>query len=300
MPDHPATEGKSVVSADTVITLVERFTVSALKSSGNERIAQWIEQWPEILGGKAGVAIKRLLEKRAKGQVITQNDTKEVTQELADDPRAAATLLGLLTVDLLEGAMDAQSRRKAILQTYGAVLEVICTYMAGHTTSVVLKGFIHREDCISYWHFERSNLEFSWSGSDHLFPNGLKVYFRDEEPDDERVFNLNLEIADDPDHHLPQEFYDFEHDPKVAQLDEIYDTKITFHQLDPAAGPRKKDPLGLTLSDTLEYSQKIPGDLAGLKGLIDSLVHAHEALEQRLNLAKQATQDIKNKHQKAS
>jgi hypothetical protein len=34
--------------------------------------------------------------------------------------------------------------------------------------------------------------------------------------------------------------------------------------------------------------------------LIDSLVHAHEALEQRLNLAKQATQDIKNKHQKAS
>src|SRR6266550_5722231 len=129
--DRPS-ESHSIISADTIIGLVQRFAMKALESSGHEQIAHWIKEWPEILGDKAGLAIKELLEKRQRGQPITKEDTHKVAETLAQNPRAAATLLGLLTADLLEGAADAESRRKTILQTYSSVLEIVCAYMALH------------------------------------------------------------------------------------------------------------------------------------------------------------------------
>jgi len=307
MDEQPRpSESHSIISADTIIGLVQRFAMKALESSGHEQIAHWIKEWPEILGDKAGLAIKELLEKRQRGQPITKEDTHKVAETLAQNPRAAATLLGLLTADLLEGAADAESRRKTILQTYSSVLEIVCAYMARNTTSVALKGFIHREDCISYWHFERDNLEFSLISDVSLYPNGLEVYFRDESPDDERIASLNKDISDDPDRHLPAELYDFKHDGKITKLEQIYQNKVTLNRRDPAEQipkPKKEDPFGLEASlrqsRIPENSQPIPRDLPGLKGLVDSLYLAKKAQDSRLVEVLRVANDIA-KRQRAS
>jgi hypothetical protein len=307
MEEAHHSEGEPIVSVGTISTLAQRFAIRTLESSGHEQIAHWIKEWPELLGDKAGAAIKELLQKRAKGESVTQKDTNKVAEALSNNPRAAATLLGLLTADLLEGAADAETQRKTILQTYKSVLDVICTFMASNTTSVVLKGFIHREDCISYWNFERKNLEFSSGGTDHLFPNGLEVYFIEEPPDDKRIASLNMDIRDDPQRCLPAEFYDFERDCRIAKLEHIYEAKITFNQLDPnippSANPKKDDPFGLGAfsgsNRVSQYSQRIPPDLAGLKGLVDSLFVAKAAQEDRTSKARRAATEIGNR-EKAS
>jgi hypothetical protein len=293
-------EGEPIVSVGTLSELAQRFIIRAVASSGHEEIAHWIEEWPELLGDKVGAALKNVLQKSAQGESVTENDTRSVADALSKDPKSAATLLGLLTADLLEGAEDADSQRKTILQTYRSVLEVICTFMIRSTTSLALKGFIHREDCISYWHFERKNLQFAWSGTDYLYPNGLQVYFIEGAPDDSLIASLNKQIRDDPERHLPAELYDFKHKPDVAELEHIYETKVTFNRLNqnasaPAASG-KPDPFGLNAfsrqDEVSEYSQGIPSDLTALKGLIDSLFLAKAAQKGRTDKARGFGKDI--------
>jgi hypothetical protein len=306
MPEHNS-EGEQILSVGTISTLAQRFAIQTLKSSGHRDIAEWLTKWPEILGIKTGKAIKNILDKRAHGQQVSVQDERALQSALDENPKEAATLLGLLTADLLEGAIDAATKRRTILKTYGSVLGIVSTFMASNTTSIVLKGFIHREDCISYWHFERSNLEFSASGDDYLYPNGLQVYFIDALPDDALLKKLNWNIRDDPERHLPAEFYDFEHDSKIAKLEAIYETKVSFKQLDPNSSPteepKKDDPFGFNAIaswDTdYEYSQRIPSDLRGLKGLIDSLFLAKDALGERDENARRVSRDIANR-EKAS
>lgn len=129
---------------------------------------------------------RNYFQKTEEGKPITLEDHKDVADALQSEPKDAATLLGLLTADILEGTLDARTDRMAILDSYNVVFGVICAYMTAATTSLALCGFVHDENCISYWDRTGKAPQFPVIGEDYLFPISLDVYISNEEPTDLR------------------------------------------------------------------------------------------------------------------
>jgi hypothetical protein len=297
--DHA--EGHSP-SGGGLVALAQRFIVAALKTSGNERlerIGSFIKEAPEVLGKKTGHLLQRLLDKKSRGEVLTARDEEELGEALQERPSEAAAVLGLVTADLLQGTLDADGEREAIIGSYASILNFVCAYMAEATTSVAIRGFLHDPACISYWHVERRNLEFAKSGSDYLYPNGLEVYLFDEEATDERLAALNMAIRDSPTRHLHPAMYDISSDDAVAKVTRINETTIVIERLHPdraslPAAP--EDPLfgrklGTDYSRPLEFVLPIPPDATDVVALIDSLqkakaVQSHRLQQSRKNKGK--------------
>ena len=298
--DEQPSEGHSVVSSSSVVALAQRFVIKAVESSGHEEAARWLRQWPELLGDKAGQGVKKLFAKKAQGENITEKDKEELSEALKANPTEAAAVVGVLTTDLLEGTLDAASEREAILNTYKSSLEVICAYMAKATTSVALSGFLHEPNCISYWQFERKNLEFGSLG-DFLYPNGLQIYFLYEEPTEERILQLNMLIRDDANRHLTLELYDFQSNDRVAKLEKIEETRVITKRLRPdrANLPKPKRVGGLRhgtdYDEPVEESSWINPGKSTLSALIESLQVAKEAQTYR---HKELQNDARNAAQK--
>jgi hypothetical protein len=297
---------ESPISTGSLVSLALRFAMKALESSGNERakkLAHLIDKAPEILGEKTGLYVKSLLEKRAAGKELTKEDSDGLSEKLSESPEQSAAVLGFFTAELLEGAHDAATERKEILNSYNSIFEIICIYMRQTKSSVALKGFIHDEHCISYWHFDRSNLEFSLSG-DYLFPNGLEIYLLHEEPTDHQLALLNLEISDSASGHLPQNKYEFTKTDLVSKVEKIYKASILFIRLHPdreSLPKRTKEPLfggslGTDYSKPIGFTTSIPPGSQYLIGLIESLYIAREAQMYRSELLKQVQSKVANIH----
>jgi hypothetical protein len=177
----------SRVSPTSIAGMISRIVARALRDSGYKKGEVIVTQWPEIVGGKIGQLIRKIQGKQAKGEEITPEEAQELTEALEQNPREAATLLGLLTADLVRDTVDAKSERKAVLDAFKTILGIVCTYMRTATTSLALSGFLHDQNCISYWHLTGKNPEVSNCNDQYLFPNGLEVYIRHEEPTAERI-----------------------------------------------------------------------------------------------------------------
>ena len=170
------------ISPTNIAGMLSRVVARALRESGYMRAEEYVSHWPEILGGKIGQAIRKIQGKYAKGDEVTTEDTKELVKALEESPKEAATLLGLLTADLVKDTVDAKSERKAVLDAFKTIFGIICAYVRTATTSVALAGFVHEQDCISYWHLTGKAPDFSNINDTYLFPSGLEVYIRYEQP----------------------------------------------------------------------------------------------------------------------
>ena len=289
-PHDHSDEGDSPISSGSVVALAQRFVVKTLETSGNERLkklGKGIKNAPELLGEKAGRMLAALLEAAGAGKPISEESKREFTKELETSPKEAAAILGFLTAELFDDAMDSTSERIALLEYYRSTLNLICLYMAKAKTSVALRGFLHDPHCISYWHFERSNLEFQ-TAVDSIFPNGLDVYFLEETPTDERLVELNMLIRDSKDRHLRTEDYDVWKKDTVAKLENISETIVTTKQLRKdrvSLPPPQTDPvfgrLRGTANSPIEYETRISPEPDALLTMVESLNVAKTALEYR-------------------
>ncbi|MEY2519113.1 MAG: hypothetical protein QOF24_872 [Verrucomicrobiota bacterium] len=286
-----------------VVAIAQRILAKTLQTSGNrklERIGDLIREWPERVGGVAGQILGKILGSAEKGEAIAVEDKEALNKALENQPEAAAMILGFLTADLLTGASDAESERNALLEYYQSSLNLICTAMANRTTSFALRGFLHQKNCISYWHFERPNLTFS-RGKDYLFPNGLDVYFIEENPTDEELLRLNLLIRDDPERHLDRTFYNIEKNDNISELAYIYETTIATKKLDPDRN-NTRDPqpnsLGFLATDhskPIQFTSPIPPEPELVVALIESLQIAIEAQDFRPRQAQEARKQLADK-----
>jgi hypothetical protein len=298
-------EGHSPISTGSVAALAQRFAIKALEASGHKEIAHWVKEWPEILGDKAGLTFQKLFAKKAKGEALTEQDKRDLAKSLDENPKEAAAFLGVLTADLLEGTLDAETERKAILDSYRAVFEIICAYLAKSKSSLALKGFLHDEHCISYWHFDRSNLLFS-DGQEYLYPNGVDVYFGYEEPTDERLLELNLAIRDSPTRHLAPELFDFDQNDSIAKLSRVYETNIATARLrrdrenlpKPVPNPVFRRSGGTDYSRPVEEVVGIPAGAPALIAMVDSLSLAKQAQVSRYDKTKANSEEATGKRGK--
>jgi hypothetical protein len=283
---EPSHGDHSPVSPTSIAGMISRVLAGTLGELGYKRAEVIVNQWPEILGGKIGQVIKKIQGKQARGEKITPEDDQELAKALEESPKEAATLLGLLTADLVRDTVDAKSERKAVLDAFKTIFGIVCTYMRTATTSVALSGFLHDPNCISYWHLTGKNPEFSNTNDTYLFPNGLVVYIRYEQPTAERLADLNKQIRRDEHRHLPQSLYGFENDGDVAKVEAVHETKVMTKQLHPDRAtlpPPTKGPFGekkgQDFSKPIDFETEIPSGAPGLATLVESLYAAREAQE---------------------
>ena len=127
-PHDHSDEGDSPISSGSVVALAQRFVVKTLETSGNERLkklGKGIKNAPELLGEKAGRMLAALLEAAGAGKPISEESKREFTKELETSPKEAAAILGFLTAELFDDAMDSTSERIALLEYYRSTLNLI-------------------------------------------------------------------------------------------------------------------------------------------------------------------------------
>ena len=298
--DHGADHDHDSPISSSAVALAQRLVISTLKHTGHpkaKRFAEYISKGPEILGKKLGPQIGKLFGSVAKGEPIKPEDEAALLKTMEEHPQETAAILGLLTADLLAGEANAADERQAVLNFYSSSLALICASMASRTTSLALRGFFHDTNCISYWHFERQNLQFS-SGKDYLFPNGLDVYFLELEPTDEQLVTLNLEIRNDAKRHLKPERYDVNTNPAVSKLVSIHETTLEFKRVDKDAAKktekRAAEAFGIGLLDDdsalVEWTSPIPLATEPLTAMLESVPLALAAQDFRINKLKELKQ----------
>jgi hypothetical protein len=274
-----------LVSPPTIVSIVTQILTSGLEEAGYKNASYVIRKWPKIVGVHTARLLMQIFEKRAEGKPITEKEHREIAEALQNDPKDAAALLGVLTANLVNGALDVKAERKAILDSYNVIFGLICAFMNTGPTSIALKGFVHDENCISYWNITGKEPQFSMINGNYLFPVSLDVYLFQEEPADARLVELNFQIRKAYDRRLTADVYDINRHEQVAKVDKVLETDIAIHQLDPdrATKPaREKDifgtPQGLDYARPVEYRIPIPPRAEALIGLYKSLTLAKEVL----------------------
>lgn len=227
---HSADE---LFSPTTIVSIASQFVTSALDEAGYKNASRVLRQWPKILGKKTAELLMNIFQKREEGKAITEEENSEFVEALREEPRDAAALLGLLAGNILAGTLDVKAERKLVLESYNVVFNLICSFLQ-KGTSVALKGFVHSEDCISYWHVAGRRPTFELADGEHLLPStSLDVYLFFEDPTDTRVDELNRQIHKSRDRHLPPGEFDFGRNANVAKLVWVEETSLEIERLDP-------------------------------------------------------------------
>jgi hypothetical protein len=254
--------------------------------TGNKKALEKIQKLPAWLGNKIGDGINAVFgtkpddAQQAKGDSdtveLTQAQAAEIEQLIAANPVEAAQLFGMLLTDAMPGALGAAGLRRRNLERYAQILNMIGAIAKELQTSLALRGFVHRDDCVSYWHFvAASNKDGCWSidkDGERLGLNyGLELYLIELDPTDETLQGLNEAIRRDPKRHVDA-LTDHYGDGRTAKLKDVRELSVTFDQLagEPASAFFGKPvPRG--------FESEIPYGAPALAALLASLLPALEA-----------------------
>jgi len=274
-------EGHSLISPTNVTAILMRIAGSALQSSGHEKASELLKNWPEIVGVKIGKPFNKIQEKRLKGQEITQEDKKALEKALNENPKEAATLLGLLIAEATQGTLDADAELKLILESYALVLNTICALMGKAKTSLALKGFVHDTGCVSYWNFTKGSNPSFYASTDSLAPSGLEVYLFSEEPAADTLRKYNQEIRRAPSRQLERDKFNHRKHDTVALVKKVSELDVVIEKLDPDREEKMKlpDPLHLNAKYEwpAEFKYEIPFGAPALVELFESLFEARRS-----------------------
>ncbi|MGA2904696.1 MAG: hypothetical protein ABSD98_12755 [Candidatus Korobacteraceae bacterium] len=245
-PDASAHHG---VPTASLTTAALRFAASTIRAAGYPATAQLITEWPELLGTKLGKIILRL----GNQQKITTEDENIFEAALKDAPAETAQVVGIMMTASLVPTLGAKAETTKILDCYATVLNIVWSAM--QQRSFALRGFIHRSDCISYWHYGYSDELGFRRHLDLITPSSaISVYLVPQFPSEDILEQLNLDISGSDAKRLTREFYE---QPDVEIVKEIYVQRVVTSIQTPV----------LPLSKTY----KIPPGAADLIGLVESL-----------------------------
>ncbi|MBV9154840.1 MAG: hypothetical protein JO097_01160 [Acidobacteriaceae bacterium] len=289
-------EGQSPAAPTNITALATRIIVSALESAGYTQAATLIQKWPELIGKEIGKPIRNIRDKQAKGEIITTADKQELNIAIQRNPREAELLLGPIVASSVDATLTADDERHQIFVAYTFALNAICEYMTKAKTSLALRGFLHSENCISYWHLTGTAAAFSFS-SGCLAPIDFQIYLLDYQPSSSELATLNEEIRRNSLRHLSVEKYDYEKDQRISLVTEIHELKIRFFKLH----PKRHDLIREKKASSIDYSRptawdcQIPIGAPALLRLFESLFEAKVIQQSYLKAMASTTQAVQAK-----
>jgi len=282
---HTPSPGSGIPQIPGGVTALGSRVLSAVMiRTGNKRTLDRIKNAPEWAGNKIGDAINAVFGTKPsesadgsagnEGVELTQEQAAAIEKVIADNPTDAAQLFGMLLTDAMPAGLDAPGVRRRNLERYAQILNMIGAIVKELQTSLALRGFVHRDDCVSYWHFTSpSRRNDAWSIDDdgaRLSLNyGLEVYLIEAEPTEQALQALNEKIRRSPNRRV-QSLTEHDVDGGIAKLKDVYELSVTFDQLDlePRARPFGGKPL------PIGYTADIPNGAPALAPMLASLLLA--------------------------
>jgi hypothetical protein len=186
---------------------------------------------PEKLGDVVGGAIGKIIRRRRSGEVITREDEIALEKAIDATPTAVSAILGDAVAVLIDDTVSKEGDSESILAGYSFICDLICVAMSSRKTSLALSGFLHDNQCISYWHLSGATPRFESNGGT-LKPRDLSVYLLYDRPADD-VVKLNNIIRYDRNRQLEEKVFDYHHDKNVALVERIEDVRVAIRKLDP-------------------------------------------------------------------
>ena len=277
------------------VGIVSRIVASAAKTMGHEKLAALVKRWPELVGEQIGKPLRKLEEYVTNGKSVPPEVDQEIHEAIEANPEEALALMGPVMAEGFEGVGDAQAERIFILDSYTGVLNIAASQMAARKTSLVLRGFLHDPDCVSYWHFKgfgacRFKGEYSF-GQHAIRPDvGLEIYALKTTPSDESLDLLNREIRRSSDRQLPPELWDISTVEGVSLLKEIRETELVVERINPdlvTEQEKGKGDFALSIPQrTKSYIIPIPDGPSALPAMLESLFPALDAQDRTLHTIK--------------
>ena len=265
-----------------VASFVAQVVEATLVRTGHEEKVERFYESPILIGNAIGDWFKRNLPFLCSSDSrmvtdLTRDQHRELEQVITDNPADTAQFFGALFLDSIPTGLDAEGVRSSILETYSQVLNTIGMIAINLKTSLALRGFIHRDDCISYWHFnpERCKSEpwtFTKDGSALEASGALQVYLVEESTSDEALWEKNEEIRRSETRRL-EKLADHMNFATIAKVREVRELSVHFDRIS------ESTPRSPFLSGRRPEKKKvrIPNGAPALATMLASLVPALEA-----------------------
>jgi hypothetical protein len=234
MSDHapPSGDSSSPISVGSATGMAARLVASIAKEFGYPQLEQILPKLPEVLGKKIADGIKKLRATRPEGAAVLPEEEQAVVEAaILETPEDANQVLGLMLATAMEGAIDAQSERDSLLSSYTAVLNLVANIAIELRTSLALRGFAHRDNCVSYWHFKPWSSKAPWQRVDDYIHSSMDVYLLERDPSDNELNELNDKIRRSPSRQLPEELFDYQKSNCVSKVTAVYELQVRFEWL---------------------------------------------------------------------
>ncbi len=197
---------------------------------------------------------------------------KEVPlEDMRQIARSEPQVIGALFSLPQTSPQTAYDERKATLEIYVKSLNIVGTEIAKKKTSIALHGFLHCEDCISYWDYGTIGVGDNATKVDGSAINTRyrpEIYVIKMDPSDENLEQFNKAIRDKEVRRIPIKEVNAEELGEIVQVVRVDELMVDVQ------------PVGSVGSDSIRR-EKIPPGLPGLKRMIQSLPKALEVQGQR-------------------
>ena len=143
------------------MALIERLVVGFVRGMGGPDIDKWLDDMP----AQAGRAIGGVLKKHVgKDRILSDEGAEELTVLLKDQPLIASQAVSGMLIE---------SSDSSILPLYVEILNLIVEALRSNERPLLIQGFLHNEEVLSYWSFSgssenMSNFKLSYSDAPML------------------------------------------------------------------------------------------------------------------------------------
>jgi hypothetical protein len=177
------------------MALSTKFITGIIKGLGGPDLDELLENITKELGNEVGSLLRNIVS--SSGEKLRAEE-EELKRWIEKNPQEST----YMTSAVIDKAIEEDSPEAAsLLSDYLVVLNFVITSIRRTNRSILLRGFLHDENCTSYWECDRlSHGEPQYfrkpPNSERIMPPSSKptVHIIDEKPDDSLIRELNLKI----------------------------------------------------------------------------------------------------------
>jgi hypothetical protein len=191
-----------------------RMAMGILRGMGGPDLSRWLDDLPGEIGSQIGKVLK--------DHLVGQECLSDIAaQQLEAWMRSHTDSLS----DIVASLLKTPAAEQTLIPYYLCTLNTVVSVIRRIGRPVVIRGFLHDQHCITYWHCETQEAQRLPDFEKHPsldiinLPQQLTVYIAAERGQDQLVEELNLKIRKSKFHKL--ELTDYNFMEKIDQIDEF-------------------------------------------------------------------------------
>jgi hypothetical protein len=184
--------------------MLQALLIGVVRGMAGPELAEWVDNLPGKLGQEVGALVRANLDPNGE---LSREGTAKLREWLSVSSDRSQDLLAGLSGRITNSPEASDS----LIPDYLAAISFVIRNMVEIKRPIVLQGFFHTPHCISYWHFNQNDFSYiklpETDGDVINCYGNPDIYIIEEEPSEDRLRDLNLQVRQRPDHALPFTLY---------------------------------------------------------------------------------------------